>query len=227
MPRHRRGEEAPTDQTRPGRNAASGGPVSLPLSHAGRPALAYDRVLLSFVGPSSWLEGHPRCDPLAAPSASEPDSSPRGCSPWPSEVGDRPSEVIVLPGFIRRNVAARNRASAPTQLIPGHGRRSLVQLLFFPGTGPMDPDRCTRCQAKYRHQQEFSILAKTGSSHGPITLSSLRSRQQGFLQTLACSDSCRPRHTYEEWLSEFLDMSQRRTTPRPRLQKVTSVGVTS
>jgi len=69
------------------------------------------------VGPSSWLEGHPRCDPLAAPSASEQDSSRLGCSPLLSEVGDRPSEVIVLPGFTRRNVAVRNRASAPTQLI--------------------------------------------------------------------------------------------------------------
>src|SRR5262245_16425495 len=67
-----------------------------------------------------------------------------------------------------------------------------MYLLFSPGTGPTAPDRCTPCRAKHRARQEFSISAKTGSSHGPITLSSSHSRHQGFSQTLVCSVSCRP-----------------------------------
>jgi hypothetical protein len=69
---------------------------------------------------------------------------------------------------------------------------------LFPGIGPMDPDPCTRCWANRRDQQEFLILAKTGSSHGPIILSSSHSQHQGFSQTLACSVPCPPRHTYEK-----------------------------
>src|SRR5215475_520327 len=49
-----------------------------------------------------------------------------------------------------------------------------------------------RSELLRRNRQEFSILAKTGSSRGPIISSSSYSRHQGFSQTLECSASCRP-----------------------------------